>query len=201
MLFLNLWESFKKSKNLLLISTSLILGLSILLFFLLKIKSISSAIDNIMDLVGFVSTIYSVLLTILLYHFISLSEAEFVINSNLYVERNKKSIIAKSLRLSNFIKDAIHSVHNDDQNTPLIIPADIREDFLYLKSLNKKHVNEKTTLYQCKESFVFLENLLTEIKINEVSDVKKIKLDKLNELWGILLELTTNLDTIFKNKE
>lgn len=200
MLFLDLWESFKKSKKLLLISTSLILGLSILLFFLLKIKSISPAIDNIMELVGFVATIYSVLLTIILYHFISLSEAEFVINSNLYVERNKQQILNKSLRLSNFIKDAIHSIHNDEPNTPVNIPADIRENFLYLKNLNKKHVNEKTTLYQCKETFDFLENLILEIKVNEVSDIKSINLDKLNELWEILLELTTNLDTIF-NKE
>lgn len=198
---MNLWESFKKSQKLLFISLGLILFISTVLFFMLKIDVIKPLIDNIITLVGFTATIYSVLLTILLYHFISLSDAEFVINSNIYVERNKQTIIAKTLRLSNFMKDAVNDIHNERSENIGVIPADIRSDFIYIKSLNKKHVNERTTLYQCKETFDQLENLITASKIHEVTDIKKIELEKLNVILVVLIELTIHLDTIFNNKE
>lgn len=200
MYILDFWESIKNSKKFLFYSFLILCISSIVFFKLLEIDALNSTLNNIIIVLGFSATIYSVFLTIVLYRFISLSDAEFVINSNIYVEKNKQEIISKALKLSNFMMDAINDKHNL-QPKANIIPGEIRSDFIYLKNLNKKHVNERTSLYQCKETFNKLESLISETKIHEVAEVHKISLEKLNEIWEVLIELTTHLDTIFNNKE
>jgi len=197
---LGFWESIKNSKKFLFFSFLILCSISFVFYELLQINVLSSTLNTIIVAAGFSATIYSVFLTIVLYRFISLSDAEFVINSNIYVERNKQEIISKALRLSNFMMEAINDKHSSDQKRN-IIPGEIRSDFIYIKSLNKKHVNERTSLYQCKETFNTLESLISETKIHEVADINNVSLEKLNEIWVVLIELTTHLDTIFNNKE
>lgn len=193
-------QSIKKSRKLLIFSVVIIICLTGILYFLVSIEKIKDHLNIFMTIFGFCSTIYSVFLTILLYHFISFSDTEFFIDSNKYVERNKELIISKTLNVSNFIKEAIQLIHTNPSNPSKIIPADVREDFLYLKNLNKTHVNERTSLYKCRHNFTELQTIITETKITKVPDVCTIEIERLDELWNVLIELTTNLNTIF-NKE
>lgn len=193
-------ESVNNSRKFLGISSVILIIMSTIIYLLSKIDVLNSLINTTIALMGFSATIYSVFLTIVLFRFISLSDAEFVLNSNLYVERNKQEIIAKILRLSNFMRDEISDKHSEVPKTKLI-PGEIRDDLIYIKTLNKKHVNERTSLYQCKESFNTLENLITETRIHEIADYKNIEVEKIVKILEVLIELTTNLDTIFNNKE
>ncbi|WP_242226721.1 hypothetical protein [Bacillus cereus group sp. BfR-BA-01358] len=193
-------QSINKSRKLLIFSAVIIIILTGILYFLVSIEKIKDNLNVFITIFGFSSTIYSVFLTILLYQFISFSDTEFIIDSNKYVERNKELIISKTLNVSNFIKEAIQLVHTNPSNPSKIISADVREDFLYLKNLNKKHVNERTSLYKCRNNFKEFETIITEIQIAKVSDVCTIEIEKLDDLWNVLMELTINLNTIF-NKE
>lgn len=196
-------QSIKKSRKLLIFSTFIIICLTVILYILFSIDKINDHLNVFITIFGFCSTIYSVFLTILLYHFISFSDTEFIIDSNKYVERNEELIVARTLNVSNFIKEAIQLIHTNQSESSKpskIISASVREDFLYLKNLNKNHVNERTSLYKCRNNFAEFEKIITEIQIAKVSDICTIEIDKLNELWDALMKLAMNLDTIF-NKE
>ncbi|MED1381731.1 hypothetical protein COL41_28910 [Bacillus mycoides] len=193
-------QSIKKSWKLIIFSAVIIICLTIILYLLFLNDKIQGHLDTFMTIFGFCSTIYSVFLTILLYQFISFSDTEFIIDSNKYVERNKELIMDKTLNVSNFIKEAIQLIHTDESRASKIISADVREDFLYLKNLNKNHINERTSLYKCRKNFAEFETIVAEIQIAKVSDICTIEIEKLVELWSVLMELTLNLNTIF-NKE
>lgn len=193
-------QSIKKSKKLLTFSVIVMMILSIALYSLFEINTLELYLNKFILIFGFSATIYSVLLTILLYHFISFSDTEFMIDSNKYVERNKEIILNKALSLSNFLKEGIQLIHTNEKKAVKVITADIREDLLYLKNLNKKHVNEKTSLYKCRREFSELDTIISDTNITQVKDLCTIEVEKLDEMWRVLIALTTNLNTIF-NKE
>ncbi|MGM2512704.1 hypothetical protein ACS2OW_26410 [Bacillus cereus group sp. BceL035] len=190
-------KNLKEGKKLLIISTLIILCISYILYLLLKVDIIKPFLEGVILLVGFTTTIYSVVLTILLFNFLSMSKAKFWLNSKQYVERNKEEIMEKVIALSNMVGQLVKNKKNDVTEG---ISDELLDHFHYIKTINDKYTNEQTALSQCKDTFKTLVESLEKSGLLTAKDIQEIELEKLNKIKGGLIELTVALDTIFNEK-
>jgi len=193
-------NSISKSKKLLIFSIITLTILTVVLYIIFYIFD-EIHIEKFILIFGFCSTIYSVFITILLYQFISFSETEFYLDSSEYVEKNKDEIIERALNVFNFVKEVVQIIHSGTTLPEKLIPVEVRSDIQFLKSLNKSHVNEHTSLYKCKKNFAEFEHIITEINLKEITDICTLDKTKVDELWNISSRLLINLNTIFKRSE
>lgn len=186
----------KKSKSLFKTSAIIIIIIAVGIWFLYDRWE---GLEKVFTIVGFVATLYSVVLTIILYNFLNIADAEFIINSQRYVDNNKGKIIQTVLSLGNFMRDNYRDI-SDSNVKEIKISNEIQEAFMYTITINKSYINERTALYQCRESFKKLELLINETHISKVADLKSIEADKAHEITQTLLGLVIELNTIFNKK-
>lgn len=191
-------ENLKEGKKLLINSILIILFISYILSLFLKVETIKPFLEGFILLVGFTTTIYSVFLTILLFNFLSMSKAKFLLNSKQYVERNQQEIMEKVIALSNMVGQLVKNKKNNSKEDIL---DEFSDYFHYIKTINDKYTNEQTVLSQCKDTFKTLVESVEKSGLLTAKDIQEIELGKLVDIKGILIELTLSLDTIFNDKE
>ncbi|MER2172564.1 MAG: hypothetical protein ABS938_18255 [Psychrobacillus psychrodurans] len=191
-------ENLKEGKKLLINSTIIILLISFIIYLLLRVNKIKPFVEEFLTIVGFSTTVYSVVLTVLLFNFLSMSKAKFWLNSKNFVERNQNEILDKVIALSNLVNDL---VKNKKSGLNEDISDELLNDFHYIKTINDKYTNEQTLLSQCKDTFKMLVDSMEKSGLLTAKDIQKIDLEKLVKIQGILIDLTLSLNTIFDNKE
>lgn len=191
-----LFSELNKNKGLLWITiTTLIVSTIILFIVFLFWKDLLI----LLSILGFVATLYSIVLTMILYNFLNIADAEFLLNTQKYVESNKEHITKTVTDLSNFMKLNLRKLKGkEDEDSLITIPAEVHDGFRYMLSINKRYINERTVLYQCRESFKTLEALIDETKVIHLNTLNEVEVEKAEILTQQLVDLLIELDTIFQ---
>lgn len=194
--FKMLFAELNKNKGLLRITLVTLVISTIILFIVFLFWT---DILILFSILGFVATLYSIILTMILYNFLNIADAEFLLSTQKYVETNKEKITKTVENLSNFMNSNLRVLKsNGNQDSPIVIPAEIHDDFRYMLSINKKFINERTVLYQCRESFKTLETLIKDTKVIQLNTLNEIENEEAEELTQQLVDLLIELNTIFQ---
>lgn len=193
-----LFSELIKNKGLLKISIWILVVSSLIIYIFYYIWS---DVLIFLSIIGFAATLYSIILTMILYNFLHIADAEFLINTQRYIETNSKKLTKHVAELSEYMKMNLRTLQTSSSQIPTIeIPDDIHDMFRYLLIINRKYINERTSLYQCRDSFKLLEQLIEETQILKLSSFNEIEIEKADELTQQLVELLVELDTIFYDK-
>ena len=191
-----LFSELNKNKGLLRITIVTLVVSTIILFIVFLFWT---DLLILLSILGFVATLYSIVLTMILYNFLNIADAEFLLSTQKYVESNKEKIVTTVTDLSNFMKLNLRKLKGtESKDLSITIPAEIHDYFRYMLSINKKFINERTVLYQCRESFKTLDSLIEETKIIQLNNLNEIEVEKAEKLTQQLVDLLVELDTIFQ---